>query len=98
MKRPIVLLTLIALTIAACGGDSGATTTGADGATTTAAGGTDFVPRVEIPQTDDMMDTTEYATDTPWTIGYSDASSVELGPGVHLAVRAMGPVGISADR
>jgi ribose transport system substrate-binding protein len=74
MKRPIVLLTLIALTIAACGGDSGATTTGADGATTTADGGTDFVPRVEIPQTDEMMDTTEYATDTPWTIGYSDAS------------------------
>ena len=42
MKRPIVLLTLIALTIAACGGDSGATTTGADGATTTTAGGSDF--------------------------------------------------------
>ena len=98
MKRPIVLLTLIALTIAACGGDSGATTTGADGATTTAAGGTDFVPRVEIPQTDDMMDTTEYTTDTPWTIGYSDASLSNSARVFIWQIRAMGAVGISADR
>jgi ribose transport system substrate-binding protein len=29
---------------------------------------------VEIPQTDEMSDTSEYVTDAPWTIGYSDAS------------------------
>ena len=80
MKRLTSLLTLIVFSLAACGGDSGATTTVEEGTATTLAGATtaaeatDFTPRVEIPQTEEMMDTTEYVAEEPWTIGYSDAS------------------------
>ena len=30
--------------------------------------------QVEIPQTDEMQDTSAYVTEAPWTIGYADAS------------------------
>jgi len=49
------------------------TTTGGETGTTAGEGG-EFQMRVEIPQTEDMVDTAEYQTDLPWVIGYSDAS------------------------
>ncbi len=58
----------------------GPDTTAAGGSDTTAAS-SDFQLRedadgnqVEIPQTDEMQDTSAYVTEAPWTIGYSDAS------------------------
>jgi ribose transport system substrate-binding protein len=77
-----VLLSALALVALACGDDGGggATTTAGDGSGTTGAG-SDFQLRqdadgnqVEIPQTDEMQDTSQYQTEPPWTIGYSDAS------------------------
>ena len=69
MSRALVLA--LGLLAAACGGAADETTTGAsDGGVETASA---FEMRVEIPQTDDMVDTAEYRTDPPWTIGYSDA-------------------------
>jgi len=73
----------MALVAAACGdgegegastsaGEEPATTAGEPGTTTGEAG--EFQMRVEIPQTEDMVETAEYQTDPPWVIGYSDAS------------------------
>ena len=86
----LVLVTTMALVATACadGGGEGANTTAGDEATTageepTTTGGEtattagesgEFQMRVEIPQTEDMVDTAEYQTDPPWVIGYSDAS------------------------
>jgi ribose transport system substrate-binding protein len=60
---------------AACGGD------GDDGGEGTGAAPAEFELRkdvegntVEIPQADDMVDSSQFQTDPPWTIGYSDAS------------------------
>jgi ribose transport system substrate-binding protein len=64
---------VIAMISTACGdGGGGATTT--SGGDTGTTGGSDFEMRVEIPQTDEMVDTSEYQTEPPWTIGYADAS------------------------
>ena len=72
-RLPVVAIVL-ALLAAACGGAADETTTTADESTGTTEGASAFEMRVEIPQTDDMVDTAEYRTDPPWTIGYSDAS------------------------
>ncbi len=75
--RALLLMVVMALLIVACGdeGSSDTTSTG-DTTGTTGAGGSEFQPRegVEIPQTDDMQDTSQYVTEPPWTIGYADAS------------------------
>ncbi len=77
-RRVTLLLAALAVILAACDGGSGGGTTTTAGTNTTAAEGggegTDFVPRVEIPQTDEMQDTSQYAKEPPWTVGYSDAS------------------------
>jgi ribose transport system substrate-binding protein len=73
-RIPVVAFVLAVLA-AACGGAADETTsTATDGGAATAEGRSAFEMRVEIPQTDDMVDTAEYRTDPPWTIGYSDAS------------------------
>ena len=80
---PLVLAAAMALVAAACadgGGEGASTTAGGEPATTVGETGTtvgeagEFQMRVEIPQTEDMVDTAEYQTDPPWVIGYSDAS------------------------
>lgn len=77
-RRVAALTAAAALLLAACG--SGATTddTSSDDTSSDATGGSgeasEFEMRVEIPQTDEMVDTSEYQTDPPWVIGYSDAS------------------------
>ena len=83
-----VVLVIMALVAVACGdGGGGADTTGG-GSDTTAAGGADTTEassefqlredadgnQVEIPQTDEMQDTSAYVIEPPWTIGYADAS------------------------
>jgi ribose transport system substrate-binding protein len=72
-RLPVVAVVL-AMLGAACGGAADETTTTADGSTGTTEGASSFEMRVEIPQTEEMVDTAEYRTDPPWTIGYSDAS------------------------
>ncbi len=84
-----VVLVIMALVAVACGDSGGGSDTTAEGGTdTTAEGGSDttgasseFQLRedaegnpVEIPQTDEMQDTSAYVTEAPWTIGYADAS------------------------
>ncbi len=56
MKRLLALLAVLALVVAACGGDDGSSETTEGGTDTTAAGGTDT--------TEGMTDTTEGMTDT----------------------------------
>jgi ribose transport system substrate-binding protein len=65
------LATTLVLVGGACGGGDDGDGTGNNGNVAE-----EFEPRegVEIPQTDDMVDTSEYVTEAPWTIGYSDAS------------------------
>jgi ribose transport system substrate-binding protein len=72
-RLPLVAIVL-AMLIAACGGAADETTATADGSAGTTEGASSFEMRVEVPETDDMVDTAEYQTDPPWTIGYSDAS------------------------
>jgi ribose transport system substrate-binding protein len=69
--RRVALALAAALVAAACGGEAAETGGGDSGAT---GGASSFEMRVEIPQTEDMVDTAEFRTDPPWTIGYSDAS------------------------
>ena len=70
----LVLVLVMSLITAACGGGGeGESTTTENGSNGTEAP-TDFELRVEVPQTDDMQDTSEYVTEPPWTIGYADAS------------------------
>jgi ribose transport system substrate-binding protein len=71
-RRVAALAIAVALVAVACGGGGTTTTDGGDAGTT--EGASSFEMRVEIPETDDMVDTTEHRTDPPWTIGYSDAS------------------------
>ena len=75
VRQILILVAAMALVTAACAGEGGegATTTGAETGTTGEAGG-EFQMRVEIPQTEDMVDTADHRTDPPWVIGYSDAS------------------------
>lgn len=74
LRAPVILTLTVALVVAACGGGDGdtSTTEGGETGSTTASSG--FEMRVEIPQTDEMQDTSEYVTDPEWTIGYADAS------------------------
>jgi ribose transport system substrate-binding protein len=80
-SKYVVLVAVMALVAFACGGDGGgATTTAGEGSDTTSAS-TDFQLRqdadgnqVEVPQTDEMQDTSSYVTEAPWVIGYADAS------------------------
>lgn len=76
--RALLLLVVLVLVVAACGDDGSSDTTGGSDGTTGSTGGgsSEFQPRegVEIPQTDDMQDTSQYKKDPPWTIGYADAS------------------------
>jgi ribose transport system substrate-binding protein len=80
-SKYVVLVAVMALVAFACGGDGGgATTTAGEGSDTT-SGSTDFQLRqdadgnqVEVPQTDEMQDTSSYVTEAPWVIGYADAS------------------------
>lgn len=70
----LALVLVISLITAACGsGGEGDSTTTENGSGGTEAP-SDGEIRVEIPQTDDMQDTSEYVTEPPWTIGYADAS------------------------
>jgi ribose transport system substrate-binding protein len=81
-SRWAVLLVIMALVAWACGdGGGGSDTTTEGGSDTTAAGGSELQLRqdaegnqVEIPQTDEMQDTSAYVTEAPWIIGYADAS------------------------
>jgi ribose transport system substrate-binding protein len=69
--------TSLGAVLAACSsddGDGGGSTGGSTGGTGGASGSSSFTSRIEIPQTDDMVDTAQYKKDPPWTIGYSDAS------------------------
>lgn len=54
----------LSLTLAACG-RGGSDDKGSDEA---------FKTRIEVPQTDKMVDSAKYKKDGPWTIGYADAS------------------------
>jgi ribose transport system substrate-binding protein len=69
-RRVAPVAIAVALVAAACGGE--AADSGGSGSGTEEASA--FEMRVEVPQTDDMVDTAEYRKDPPWTIGYSDAS------------------------
>ncbi|MCW2796161.1 MAG: sugar transporter substrate-binding protein [Nocardioides sp.] len=52
----------LSLSLAACGRGAGQATD------------TPFKSRIDVPTTDTMVDASQYKTDAPWTIGYSDAS------------------------
>jgi ribose transport system substrate-binding protein len=83
-----VLLVIMAMVVMACGDSGGGSDTTEGGSDTTATGGSDTTAassdfqlredaegnQVEIPQTEEMQDTSAYVTEAPWTIGYSDAS------------------------
>jgi ribose transport system substrate-binding protein len=69
-----VLAVVLVMLAAACGGAADEPATTADGGADTTEGASSFEMRVEIPETEDMVDTAEFRTDPPWTIGYSDAS------------------------
>ena len=82
-----VVLVIMALVAVACGDSGGGSDTTGGGSDTTGGGsdttggGSEFQLRedaegnqVEIPQTDEMQDTSAYVTEAPWTIGYADAS------------------------
>ena len=67
--RPMVAVVsalTLSLSLAACGrgGDDGGDS----------ASDEPFKTRIEVPQTDEMVDASDYKKDAPWTIGYSDAS------------------------
>ena len=79
-KRAVVLV-IMALVAVACGDSGGGSDTTAEGGTDTTGASSEFQLRddaegnqVEIPQTDEMQDTSAYVTEAPWTIGYADAS------------------------
>src|SRR5687768_14947528 len=76
-----VVLVIMALVAVACGDSGGGSDTTAEGGTDTTGASSEFQLRedaegnqVEIPQTDEMQDTSAYVTEAPWTIGYADAS------------------------
>ena len=76
-----VVLVIMALVTVACGDSGGGSDTTAEGGTDTTGASSEFQLRedaegnqVEIPQTDEMQDTSAYVTEAPWTIGYADAS------------------------
>ena len=76
-----VVLVIMALVAVACGDSGGGSDTTTEGGSDTTAAASEFQLRedaegnqVEIPQTDEMQDTSAYVTDAPWTIGYADAS------------------------
>jgi len=83
-----VILVIMALVAVACGDSGGGSDTTGGGSDTTEGGGSDTTGggsefqlredadgnQVEIPQTDEMQDTSAYVTEAPWTIGYADAS------------------------
>ena len=59
---------MVSLALAGCGrGDD-------DSGGDDSASADEFESRIEVPQTDDMVDASEFKKDAPWTIGYSDAS------------------------
>jgi ribose transport system substrate-binding protein len=79
-KWGVVLVTMALVTVA-CGDSGGGSDTTAEGGTDTTGASSEFQLRedaegnqVEIPQTDEMQDTSAYVTEAPWTIGYADAS------------------------
>jgi ribose transport system substrate-binding protein len=61
-----VMATSLGAVLEACSKDSGGSSPSASAAA--------FTSRVEIPTTDEMIDTAKYKKDPPWTIGYADAS------------------------
>jgi ribose transport system substrate-binding protein len=76
-----VVLVIMALVAVACGDSGGGSDTTGEGGTDTTGASSEFQLRedaegnqVEIPQTDEMQDTSAYVTEAPWTIGYADAS------------------------
>ena len=76
-----VALVIMALVAVACGDGGGGSDTTTEGGSDTTAAGSEFQLRedadgnqVEVPQTDEMQDTSQYVTEAPWTIGYADAS------------------------
>ena len=76
-----VILVIMALVAVACGDSGGGSDTTAEGGTDTTGASSEFQLRedaegnqVEIPQTEEMQDTSAYVTEAPWTIGYADAS------------------------
>jgi ribose transport system substrate-binding protein len=76
-----VVLVIMALVAVACGDGGGGSDTTTEGGSDTTAAGSEFQLRedadgnqVEVPQTDEMQDTSQYVTEAPWTIGYADAS------------------------
>ena len=80
-RRVLVALAfgLLALAISACGAtsDSSSSSSGGGAAETTASG-TEPVSSekvlTEVPEEGEMVDTSQYTTEAPWTIGYADAS------------------------
>jgi ribose transport system substrate-binding protein len=83
MARRTILIALafgiLALAVTACGAtsDSSSTSSGSTSAETTATG-TEPVssekPLTEVPEEGEMVETSQYKTEPPWTIGYADAS------------------------
>ena len=68
-----IMSTSLGAVLAACSNsDDNGGSTGTTGSSAT--GSSSFTSRVEIPTTDDMIDTAKYKKDPPWTIGYADAS------------------------
>lgn len=71
---------LASLSLAACGATSGSDntapeSTGGEGATSEPTGGSGEKPLTEVPSGGgEMVDTSRYETEPPWTIGYADAS------------------------
>jgi len=76
MKRSkwIALLAATTILAVACGDGGSEATTTAEGGSDTTGASSGFEMRVEIPQTDEMQDTSQFQTEPPWTIGYADAS------------------------
>lgn len=63
-RAVLVSVVALSLTLAACG-RGGSDDQGSDEA---------FKTRIEVPQTDKMVDSAKYKKDGKWTIGYADAS------------------------
>jgi ribose transport system substrate-binding protein len=66
-----IMSTSLGAVLAACSSDSNG---GGGGSSTSGGGSNAFTSRVELPSSGEMVDTTQYKKDPPWTIGYADAS------------------------
>lgn len=58
--------------VAGCG--AGSSSSSSSSSSSNASGGSQAVAKLNIPKTGDMVDTSKYKKDGPWTIGYADAS------------------------